>query len=99
KEAEITRSTPSLKPVSDNLRHGFVYERLPHITLKSIAGNAEIDVIWEKWQSILKHHLANLNRTLSKSWREWEVPREVDAAWPASAKEAHAKWWEARSSQ
>jgi adenine-specific DNA-methyltransferase len=30
--------------------HGFVYERVPHITLKSIANNAEIDVIWEKWQ-------------------------------------------------
>ena len=26
---------------------GFVYERVPHITLKSIANNAEIDVIWD----------------------------------------------------
>jgi hypothetical protein len=32
------------------VRHGFVYERVPHITLKSIANSAEIDVIWEKWQ-------------------------------------------------
>jgi adenine-specific DNA-methyltransferase len=23
---------------------------VPHITLKSIANNAEIDVIWERWQ-------------------------------------------------
>ena len=33
-----------------NIRQGFVYERVPHITLKSIANNAEIDVIWETWQ-------------------------------------------------
>ena len=24
----------------------FVYERIPHVTLKSIANNAEIDVLW-----------------------------------------------------
>ena len=38
----------------DNIRHGFVYERVPHITLKSIANNAEIDVIWDKWQQTLE---------------------------------------------
>jgi len=27
--------------------------RVPHITLKSIANNAEIDVLWEKWQARL----------------------------------------------
>ena len=37
-----------------NIRHGFVYERVPHITLKSIANNAEIDVIWDKWQAKLE---------------------------------------------
>ena len=50
KEAEITRTAPSSQPVHGNIRHGFVYERVPHITLKSIANNAEIDVIWDKWQ-------------------------------------------------
>jgi adenine-specific DNA-methyltransferase len=39
--------------VQGNIRHGFVYERVPHITLKSIANNAEIDVIWEQWQGKL----------------------------------------------
>ena len=51
KEAEVTRTAPSSQPVHGNIRHGFVYERVPHITLKSIANNAEIDVIWEKWQA------------------------------------------------
>ena len=41
-------------PTYNNIRQGFVYERVPHITLKSIANNAEIDVIWEKWQETLE---------------------------------------------
>lgn len=36
----------------DRLTHG--YERVPHITLKSIANNAEIDVIWERFQEKLE---------------------------------------------
>jgi len=48
KEAEVTRTAPSSQPVNRNIRLGFVYERVPHITLKSIANNAELDVIWEK---------------------------------------------------
>ena len=48
KEAEVTRTTPNPQPVHGIIRHGFVYERVPHITLKSIANNAEINVIWER---------------------------------------------------
>jgi adenine-specific DNA-methyltransferase len=54
KEAEVTGAAPSSKPVHGNVRHGFVYERVPHITLKSIANNAEVDVIWEQWQAKLE---------------------------------------------
>ena len=50
KEAELSGRAPSTQPIYDDIRHGFVYERVPHITLKSIANNAEIDVIHEKWQ-------------------------------------------------
>ena len=50
KEAEVTKSIPSEAPTHGDIRQGFVYERVPHITLKSIANNAEIDVIWEKFQ-------------------------------------------------
>ena len=46
KEAEITRPAED-QPTHGDIRQGFVYERVPHITLKSIANNAEIDVIWE----------------------------------------------------
>ena len=50
-----------------NIRHGFVYERVPHITLKSIANNAEIDVIWEKWQAKLEPLRETLNAALKKT--------------------------------
>jgi adenine-specific DNA-methyltransferase len=69
---------------------------VPHITLKSIANNAEIDVIWEKWQEVLEPLRATLNGTLSTSWQEWDVPRAPDSGWPAAAKDAHAEWWDAR---
>ena len=39
---------PSESPTyGDIVRQGFVYERVPHITLRAISSNAEIDVIWE----------------------------------------------------
>jgi adenine-specific DNA-methyltransferase len=82
KEAEVTRTAPSSQPVHGNIRHGFVYERLPHITLKSIANNAEIDVIWDKWQETLEPLREQLDAALKKQWQEWEIPREADEAWP-----------------
>ncbi|MDD5261250.1 MAG: site-specific DNA-methyltransferase [Methylacidiphilales bacterium] len=96
KEAEVTRTAPSSQPVQGNIRHGFVYERVPHITLKSIANNAEIDVIWDQWQTKLEPLREKLNTTLKKNWQEWEIPREADAKWSDEAKKLHVAWWEAR---
>ncbi|MBL8408172.1 MAG: site-specific DNA-methyltransferase, partial [Candidatus Accumulibacter sp.] len=79
-----------------NLRHGFVYERVPHITLKSIANNAEIDVIWEQWQAKLEPLRESLNAALNKTWQEWEIARDADPGWPDTAKMPHADWWQAR---
>jgi adenine-specific DNA-methyltransferase len=45
----------------NRIRHGFVYERVPHITLKSIANNAEIDVIYEKYRGALADALGEIN--------------------------------------
>lgn len=96
KEAEITRTAPSSQPVQRNIRHGFVYERVPHITLKSIANNTEIDVIWDQWQERLEPLLEKLNAALKMSWQEWEIPREADADWPDAAHKLHTDWWKAR---
>jgi adenine-specific DNA-methyltransferase len=96
KEAEVTRTAQSSQPVHGNIRQGFVYDRVPHITLKSIANNAEIDVIWDKWQAKLEPLRDSLNATLRRSWQEWEVPREADGGWSDAAKKLHTDWWEAR---
>jgi adenine-specific DNA-methyltransferase len=64
KEAEVTRTVPSSQPVHNSIRHGFVYERVPPITLKSIANNAEVDVIWEQWQPHVQDALGRLNSAL-----------------------------------
>jgi adenine-specific DNA-methyltransferase len=64
KEAEVTRMEPSTQPTHGDIRHGFVYQRVPHITLKSIANNAEIDVIWEQWQPRVEEALGRLNAAL-----------------------------------
>ena len=96
KEAEVTRTAPSSQPVRGNIRHGFVYERVPHITLKSIANNAEIDVIWEQWQAKLEQFREKLNAALKKTWGEWEIPREADTKWSDATRELHAGWWQTR---
>jgi adenine-specific DNA-methyltransferase len=96
KEAEVTRTVPSSQPVRGNIRQGFVYERVPHITLKSIANNTEIDVIWEKWQKTLEPLREQLNAASTMKWQEWEIPRDADSKWPEAAKKLHAAWWEAR---
>jgi len=96
KEAEVTRSLPSSHPTHGNIAHGFVYERVPHITLKSIANNAEIDVIWEKFQPQLEALRGELNAALKTNWEEWEIPREAGEKWSDSAKTLHAEWWQQR---
>jgi adenine-specific DNA-methyltransferase len=96
KEAELSRTEPSQAPTRGDIRQGFVYQRVPHITLKSIANNAEIDVIWERFQETLEPLRERLNVALSQSWTEWEIPREAADDWPEEAKEAHARWWEQR---
>lgn len=97
KEAEVTQATPRSAPTCGDIRHGFVYERVPHITLKSIANNAEIDVIWERWQEILEPRREQLNKTLgrNKPWEEWEIPREAGDPWKPEAAAIHAKLREA----
>jgi adenine-specific DNA-methyltransferase len=93
KEAEVTRSAPRTSPTCGDIRLGFVYKRVPHVTLKSIANNVEIDVIWEKWQQTLEPLRAALNTALGRNqpWEEWEIPREAGDPWKPEAAAIHAK--------
>jgi len=60
-EQKVTGKVQPDTPTHGDIRQGFVYERAPHITLKSIANNAEIDVIWEKAQKVLEPLREQLN--------------------------------------
>ena len=96
KEAALARKVPSEAPTYNDIRQGFVYERVPHITLKSIANNAEIDVIWEKFQETLELLRRELNDALGTLYKEWEIPRDADDAWSEEVRRIHADWWEQR---
>ena len=87
-------------PPPPSIRQGFVYERVPHITLKSIANNAEIDVIWEKWQETLEPLREQLGAVVGATHAsplpEWEVPRDLPDQWPPEAAPLHEQFWTAR---
>ncbi|MCQ0987157.1 site-specific DNA-methyltransferase [Jiella marina] len=108
KEQAVSGKIQTEAKTHGDIRQGFVYERAPHITLKSIANNAEIDVIWEKWQARLEPLRDKLNAALSTGWEEWQIPRDLDV-WLGekegtgkaglvtdTARKLHADWWKAR---
>jgi adenine-specific DNA-methyltransferase len=108
KEQEVSGKIVSSAPATDDIRQGFVYERAPHIMLKDIANNPQIDVIWEKWQEVLEPLRRQLNEALTTAFEEWEIPRDFNA-WldtkdgqakvhlvTDKVREAHAGWWEGR---
>ncbi len=91
KEAELAGRLPSTQPTYGDIRQGFVYERVPHITLKSIANNTEIDAIWDEWTPRMDEIRGKLGE-----FEEWEVPREgADAAEKCDAA-LLAEWWKLR---
>ncbi|MER9503907.1 site-specific DNA-methyltransferase [Mesorhizobium sp. M0579] len=107
-EQKVTGRIQPLMPSSGDIRQGFVYERVPHITLKSIANNAEIDVIWDRWQGLLEPLRQELNEQLASGFEEWQIPRDLDQ-WldskegatkvglvSARVRELHKGWWEGR---
>ncbi len=96
KEGQVTGRVPSDALTHGNIRQGFVYERVPHIALKSLANNIEIDVIWDEYQVVLEPLREKLNTTLKKKWQEWEIPHDAEEAWPQAAKDLHSEWWEQR---
>ena len=96
KEAELSRKAPSEMATYGNVRQGFVYERVPHITLRDIANNAEIDVIYEEYQEKLEPLREELNQALETTWEEWEIPRDAEESWSEEAQALHRQWWERR---
>lgn len=64
-----------LKYPHEGLKGGFVYKTVPHVTLKSIANNSEIDEIYEKYSPSMLSKLQDLCDVLkSKKVESFEVP-------------------------
>jgi len=53
-----------LKYPHEGVKGGFIYKTVPHVTLKSIANNPEIDEIYERLHPALMQALDELNRAL-----------------------------------
>lgn len=50
----------------EGLKGGFIYRTVPHITLKSIANNADIDTIYERLHPAIEAALAALNNAFAQ---------------------------------
>jgi len=82
-----------LKYPQEGLKSGFIYKTVPHVMLKDIANNLEIDEIWEQMNPAVERALDELNRVLSgqdavasgqkkatghKPLATYQVPFEID---------------------
>ena len=70
----------------EGLKGGFIYKTVPHVTLKSIANNPEIDEIYERMHPAVEMALGELSKAIKKDVKEWEVPFDFYADWPDAAR-------------
>jgi adenine-specific DNA-methyltransferase len=80
-----------LRHPHEGLKGGFIYKTVPHVTLKSIANNPDIDTIYEQMHPAIGAALGALNDTLAstpgfKPLQEWEVPFDWPEDWSAIAR-------------
>ncbi len=103
KEQELSGKPQPLSNATGDIRQGFVYDRAPHVTLKSIANNTEIDDIWEKWEATLaplreqiSAHVSASSPNAGAMLEEYQIPHDAPAGWPPEAKRLLPDFWSAR---
>ena len=107
KQYELAGVQIEPRKTEDDVRKGFVDKTVPHVTLKSIANNDEIDVIHAKWQEKSEPLRAKINKLVGKNWEEWEIPRlsdsairypksGINSAFPKEAEPVIKEWWDIR---
>lgn len=82
-----------------DIRRGFVYQRVPHVTLKSIANNEEIDEIYARWQEVMEPLRKEFNTAMGTQYEEWEMPKPKDEIASAASQPRNDtlnRWWEAK---
>ena len=80
----------------EGLRGGFIYKTVPHVTLKSIANNPDIDRLYADMHPAVESALAELNKASGHKYQEWEVPFDCPEDWIAAAKKAFEVFHAAR---
>jgi len=80
----------------EGLRGGFMYKTVPHVMLKSITNNPEIDEIYERLHPAIELALTELNKAAKQKLKEWEVPFDFPADWPVVAHKAFDAFHAAR---
>lgn len=89
-----------MRTTQGRIAQGFVYERVPHITLRSIANNTEIDVIHERYVKISQELREALGAALGQATpEEWEVPFEAPSTWSKQAQNLQAEFQKMRQAQ
>lgn len=69
----------ALRYPHEGLKGGFDYETVPHVTLKSIANNPDIDTIYDEDHPSIAAALANLNAALTSAPPRPSSPRKAIA--------------------
>jgi adenine-specific DNA-methyltransferase len=90
-----------LKAADGSLSEGFIYKQVPHITLKSIANNAEIDVIHARYEPELERLRAAYNQETGQSLQSWEMPRPSEDGAPKGNEILKQYWslWQTRQAE
>ncbi len=81
KEAGLTGLAPQTDRLAEVRREkhkpditlGFVYRRVPHIQLRDIAGNSQIDDLWEEFHPAVEAALEALNGSLTEQLEPFPV--------------------------
>ena len=105
KEAELSRRAPSEMPTYGNVRQGFVFERVPHITLRRHRQQRRDrrhlrSEYQEKLEPLQAPELSEASGQLrERRGRNGRFPRErrrIDWAEARLTELAHRQWWEQR---
>jgi adenine-specific DNA-methyltransferase len=88
REAEITGQAPQDLTAGNDIRKGFVCQRIRYVTSGAIANTTEMDGVHDRWQPILDDARGALNKAADTSYEEWEVPREPNEDWNNAATDA-----------
>ncbi len=96
---EVVTTSGTTSGTTGDIRRGFVYKRVPHVTLKAIANNEELDAIHARWQAQLDPLRAKINKLAKQTWEEWEIPREAPPEinnQKSTISNLLAEWWQVR---